>query len=381
VTIRAPHLSGKRPRKVQQPEIVTNLLVTTLVVVAAPFVANEQTIPQRVAIQQPFQVGSPLALIEGAGEKPFAQLEWPNPEPLGRQQPDQRDAFLPRTVPVVRTHDWPNPTLAVKVQQPEVIQLSPALLAVPEKPGAQLDWPNPTVLPLVQQPFQVGSSYALIGDAGEKPFAQYDWPTPPAILTKFPEQKGQPAVITAIFPKPFLQSDWPNPTVSTKIQTPFQVGASLTLIEDAGEKPFAFYDWPVPPAIPTKFPEQIGQSAVLTEVFPAPFFQTEWPNPTVAIKIQSPFQVGSSLTLIEDAGEKPFDQLDWINPPPKPTQQPFQLPKPIVLIETVDVDAVIIHDFRSDAVWRLSIESGGVFFQQTSNGVWRLPIESDGVDL
>ena len=91
MTIRAPHFSKPRPRKVQQPDAVANLLVTTLAVVAAaPFVPNEQAAPKRLGVQQPFlQVGSPLALIEEAGEKPSALHDWPTPPPKPTQQPLQ----------------------------------------------------------------------------------------------------------------------------------------------------------------------------------------------------------------------------------------------------------------------------------------------------
>ena len=69
------------------------------------------------------------------------------------------------------------------------------------------------------------------------------------------------------------------------------IAAPLALIEDAGAKPFA---------------------------------QTDWPNPTVSIKVQTPFQVGNPLTLLEDAGEKPFFQTEWPDPPPVVIQTPFQ---------------------------------------------------------
>ena len=89
MTLRAPHFSRRVERKVQTPQLVPNLLVTTLIIAAAPFFTSELTQPHRLSTQQPNQVGSPLALIENAGEKPFAQYEWPVPPAIPTIQLEQ----------------------------------------------------------------------------------------------------------------------------------------------------------------------------------------------------------------------------------------------------------------------------------------------------
>ncbi len=168
MTIRAPHFSPRRERPTQQPAPVPNLLVTTLaVVVAVPFVANEQTVPQTQETQQPLQLGSPLALIEPAVEKPF--------------------------VPI----DWPNPTLTVEIQTP----------------------------------FQVGMPLTILEHAGDKPFVQSDWPNPEPIFIKQPEQVGKSiALLPPVVGDPFVQHDWPNPLIAIT-QPALQIGKSLALVE------------------------------------------------------------------------------------------------------------------------------------------------------
>lgn len=167
MTIRAPHLSPKRERRVQSPSAVPNLLVTTLaVVIAAPFNQSDWPNSQPLEIQQPVQLGMPLAIFEDAGEKPFAQI----------------------------------------------------------------DWPNPTVAVLIQAPFQVGSSLTLIETAGEKPFAQYDWPNPILPPLPITRQVGSSIdLLTSVVVKPFSQLDWPNPIISP-VPISWQAGSSIDLL-------------------------------------------------------------------------------------------------------------------------------------------------------
>jgi len=154
MTLRAPHFSKPRLRKVQAPQVLPSLLLTTL---AMPFVLSELTVPQTQITQQPLQLGMPLVILENAGEKPFNQSDWPNPQIPIVQEPVNRGTLLPLTT-VPRT-----------------------IIA--------LDWPNPTVAVKVQTPFQVGVPLTILEDAGEKPFTQLDWPNPilpPIPITQYP---------------------------------------------------------------------------------------------------------------------------------------------------------------------------------------------------
>lgn len=196
MTLRAPHFSGKTPRRVQPPLKVANLLLTTLAVAvaAAPFFTSELTTPQRLNIQQPLQVGSPLALIENAGEKPHAQYDWPNYRPINRQQPENRGSFLPLSVPA-------------------------------GVPFAQSDWANPQRQDR-QQPVQTGKPIALVEDV--KPHAQYDWPNPWAAKRQQPEQVTR-LIIPAPPGDPFVPFIWPNPARITA-QQPYIVSISLAIL-------------------------------------------------------------------------------------------------------------------------------------------------------
>jgi hypothetical protein len=193
MTLRAPHFSPKRERKVQAPLVLPSLLVTALFVPDAPFFAHEETIPLRPTTQQPLQLGSPLTLIENAGEKPFNQNEHPNPSLVFRSQTDLQGSFIAlagiQPDPFFQS-DWPNPTLR-KVQEPYNLPSFIALVVEPEIPFKQDQWPNPTLRVNIQTPFQVGSSLTLIEDAGEKPFFQSDWITPPGKPTLEPYQIGK----------------------------------------------------------------------------------------------------------------------------------------------------------------------------------------------
>lgn len=165
MTIRAPHLSPKRERRIQPALVVPNLLVTTL---AVAFSQSDWPNPQSVETQQPVQLGMPLTILADAGDKPFLQTDWPNPLIEGQQEPDNRGSFLPLTV-------------------------------APAKPFSQLDWPNPTVSILIQTPFQVGSSLTILEDAGDKPFVQYDWIRPgPAQTVQLEQIRTSIALITTV---------------------------------------------------------------------------------------------------------------------------------------------------------------------------------------
>jgi len=171
----------------------------------------------------------------------------------------------------------------------------------------------------------------LIGEAGEKPFEQSDWITPPAKPTQQPFQVG--TLLPLIFAEPeppFMEIKWPVPPAKPT-QQPFQVGSPYVLIGEAGEKPFDQLDWITPPAKPTQQPFQVGTQLPTAEVFDA-FFQHDWPNPTVDIKIQTPFQVGSPYVLIGETGEKPFAQTDWITPPAIPTTHLEQISMSVALV-------------------------------------------------
>lgn len=110
---------------------------------------------------------------------------------------------------------------------------------------------------------------------------------------------------------------------------------SLALIEGISAKPFAQNDWPNPTlAVKVQTPFQVGNPLTLMEdAGEKPFLQTEWPNPTVAIKVQTPVQAVNPLSITVDTGAKPFLQTEWPDPAPVVIQTPFQHQKHTALTE------------------------------------------------
>lgn len=169
MTLRAPHLSPKRP-----------ILVTVFLAVAG------------------FQSGSPPVLTDGTGAKPFAQTDWPNPQVLGVQQPAQTGvplALLEAKKPFFQS-DWPNPQIP-GTQEPVQTRRDPDFLETGDKPFLQTEWPNPTVAVKIQTPFQVGISTSILDIAGAKPFFQSEWPNPLPVFIQEPVQFGKPIVLEA----------------------------------------------------------------------------------------------------------------------------------------------------------------------------------------
>lgn len=233
MTLRAPHFSPKRP-----------VVATVFLAVAA------------------FQSGSPLALIEDAGEKPFFQNDWPNPQIQEARQPQIRGNILPLIVaaPFFQT-DWPNPQFE-GVQQPVQTRRSPDFMEAGEKPFLQTEWPNPTVAVKVQTPVQVGSSLNLIEDAGERPFFQTEWPNPLPVKIQqpFQHQKSAALEITALPPGAFI---FQNP-VFPIAQQPLQLQKALVLFEPCDVGSITFVS-PAPVDTSTTISENVDNTSTISE--------------------------------------------------------------------------------------------------------------------
>lgn len=176
-------------------------------------------------VQPPQLHGAPLALIELAGDKPFSQTDWPNPQVPTQVQPEE---FINQTV-LAKVQDpfflteFPIPS-EPRIQAP-VHPVFPEVLLTGDKPFHQDDWPNPVLTVKVQTPFQVGIPITVLSTAGDNAF---------------------------------VQNDWPNPIILPVIQTPFQLGIPTTSIATAGTKPFNQTDWITPPALFIQEPLQYG---------------------------------------------------------------------------------------------------------------------------
>jgi hypothetical protein len=74
----------------------------------------------------------------------------------------------------------------------------------------------------------------------------------------------------------------------------------LTILEDAGEKPFHLTEWPYPEPFHRQTPYQHPKSIALPFVpMTLPLLtQHQWPNPTLAYARQTPFQIGKPIVLV-----------------------------------------------------------------------------------
>jgi len=194
MTLRAPHLSGKRPLGRQAPQPIPNLLVATLLVAFVPVIFP---IPQAQAIQQPVQTGMPLVIMEDAGEKPFLQTEWPNPKlDIKVQTPFQVGSSLTLIEdagekPFLQS-EWINPPPRV-VQTPFQHQKHAALESVALSP-TPVSFPNPA-FPIAQQPFQLQRALVLFEPCDFSVFA-FLGPVPTDVLRAIVETDDVSSTIT-----------------------------------------------------------------------------------------------------------------------------------------------------------------------------------------
>jgi hypothetical protein len=195
MTLRAPHFSGKRPRKVQSPQPIANLLAVLFI---APFFTTDFPQPRAREIQQPVQMGVPLTILEDAGEKPFFQSE------------------------------WPNPTVAIKVQTP----------------------------------VQAVNPLSIMEDIGGKPFFQTEWPDPPPVVIQTPFQHQKHAALT-VTPLPPISAAFANP-VFPRAQQPYQLQKPLVLFEPCDFDVFAFLA-PVATDVSSVIVETDDVSSTITE--------------------------------------------------------------------------------------------------------------------
>ena len=144
-------------RRVQQVELTPNLLTSTLQAAAQtiPFRILEQPNPtvRLLAAQQPtharssYSPGAPAAQPLPVGRL----LDQPNPLPIRHMRGQEFTAVAYAQRPIdlllLPQRDFQNPTLARRVQQPQLYPnlLTTTLRVIPAAPFTQLDWPNPTL--------------------------------------------------------------------------------------------------------------------------------------------------------------------------------------------------------------------------------------------
>lgn len=212
--------------------------------------------------------------------------------------------------------DWPNPVRARAAPAPEVtynLLARAQQLALPL--NAIQDWPipsRPKPISTENPPNLLTGTLAPHG----VPFYQTDWPTPirPALKNypQFYRQVGTgaaPPPVTA----PFSQNDWVTPAAARLQRFDDAPNVAIRLPITAVAKPFANLDWPQ-----ISWRRDSSESMVLESVtyspVPAPFFQTDWQNPTA----RKPQRIDDPPNLIsgtlKPAAGKPFYTVDQATP-------------------------------------------------------------------
>lgn len=155
------------PKKIQQPEIQTGLLQTSMYVAPPTLLAREPLSikrPPSAWPQQPDAISSlntTLLVPTGEAQAPFFQTDWPNP--VRRKDSLEQHSFemvsLYSAGPF-NQFDWPNPLPELVAQQPDLPQnlLGTLLYVAPQPlPFNQYDWQNPN--PIKPVPDRWNTSY------------------------------------------------------------------------------------------------------------------------------------------------------------------------------------------------------------------------------
>lgn len=311
--------------------LAPNLLVTTLAVVALPFVGSAQELPRR-----------PVPVVQ-AWSQNLLQSTLATPTPVFGKAQD----LPPR--PVSTAPSWSQNLL----QTP--------LSATAPAPFFQSDWPVPVQRRLVALGF---TNRALIVPAAASPFSQGDWPNPriaPRALTLRTWTDSRLLdTLSIVLPRPFAQTDWPVPRPTRRGLLTWLSGPLV----DTTETPFSESEWPVPRAAQravSLLTWTDNPRTTLSIVFPKPFSQTDWPIPkpipsavelrtwvqalklplirqdrffgapgqVITYNLQNPRRPVPATTLLSwsenllertlgAAPPKPFAQVNWPNPVTRP---------------------------------------------------------------
>lgn len=205
-----------------------------------------------------------------------------------------------------------NPTLPKWYQQiqPPPNVLINNLTEFP-KPFAQLEWPNPSIARIAQQRTVANALGTTLG-------GQQIQLRSPLYVPRFDRPIQQPPIppntlgnlLLAPIVAPFYQLDWPNPQLK---KAALQPGPSRSLLSEEatlGRQSPAFR--PIerkyfPPHDPVNL---LGTT--LAGVQAAPFYQVDWPNPSLR-KWQTSVDVSETGRVITEVAA-PFTPIEWTNP-------------------------------------------------------------------
>lgn len=279
---RGPIYAPQPKRKALAPDLVPNLLITTLAIVAAvaPFKQTDwqPTLKRRAVVQVEAPPNNLVLGIPPAVTRPFFQLDWQNPV---RKKPDldYMALVLAPVAPVATT------------------------------PFAQLDWPNPVRARATPQDFAC-SGVTTRGIVPPPPFQQNEWVTP--LKARWTQQQDIPPNTALYIPipvRPFAQSDW-------QLHLPRKYAQQIDPIPNTvlrgipQQMPFNQYDWPLaakrarPPIQPESPPSRLMTVLYVAPVV-LPFSLKDWPDPRRKPLIHTGFVEVS--WIINAAGLPPVD--------------------------------------------------------------------------
>lgn len=302
-------LVAPRPRKraADQSFRVPNLLLTTLVVVAAapffgrtgdnPIVRKAQAQPALTATGRPpntiipaFPVSRPDGVEHRLQRKKYVQ---PALTATGRP-PDTIIPAFPTSRPDTQTYPSARRSAQQAPQPPNLLLSTLAVAAPPELPvGRQTDWPNPVVRKHLLRTTIARSSYDPPAPVvPPEPFPvgrQLDWPNPSKRRTlggiEFEHASYQEIpdfLLTS------LRHDWPNPVVRRSAQQPHPLPNLLSsTLFVTPLPPFKQTDWQNPSKAHPRTQADSAGNLLLTTLYvaPQPFppgRMQDFPNPVRA---------------------------------------------------------------------------------------------------
>ncbi len=287
--IRDPLFTPAPKRTLLGVDLIPNLLLTTLAVVAAvPFSPTDLPTPMRArAVPQAECVGTPRVL---------QSLFFYSPEHAPELQAPLRARAVPQAdippnslltgIPAQPTVPFKNLEQLTQIaRRPAQSEIPPNLLAstlLPAQgaPFYQTDWPNPVRARIAPQA-DSQTGVTTRGIPTLSPFAWFDWPTP-ARARSLPQADSGPVspALLAFFQR-HVAIDFPITLRQRAVPQADSFGSPLALLNQSIPKPFAQLEWPVtyrPKATPHG--DSYASAEVLPAPTPVPFSQNDWPTPT-----------------------------------------------------------------------------------------------------
>lgn len=268
------------------PDVIPNLLLTTLAVVAvAPFNQDDWPTPSRAKVLPQAECYSSTFALGIPPPPPNNQDDWPTPlRAKIAPQADSQSGVTTRGIPRTPFTPVEGPQMVrARFLPPEVAPnlLLGTLAPVVSVPFANADWPNP-VIRRVWQDFSHNGTTTR-GIPPPPPFNQDDQPNPVGQRgVRFDDPPNLLPILSVVPVAPFNQDDWPVPLRARNApQAESSGGVGTRGIPPP--PPFAQRDWPLPlRARTTPYGEFVNAAPLgVLSIAPTvlPFGLDDWPVP------------------------------------------------------------------------------------------------------